>query len=94
MNLMAYGPVIRGKRKVYHAASMLAAYQVAVRAAREGERIECWTWYTEAGRKMLGLARGEFYVPSIPRPKGLIICPSGPCEKCKWSGETTPRGSR
>lgn len=91
--IMGYGPAVNGSRRVFCANSLVEAYQETIKAAREAVVIVEWTWKTQAGRKMLGLTDPmDHYVKApLPRPKGLVKCPRGPCVICRWSGETTNR---
>jgi hypothetical protein len=94
-NIMGYGPVVKGSRRLYLAMSLLEAYQETVKAERDGLEIVEWTFQTETGRKMLGLDDGDIYRrPPLERPQGLVRCPrcvGKGCHICRASGETTHR---
>jgi len=95
-NLIGYGPVKGTSRRMYTAMSLLDAFQEELKAHKEGELIEEWTYQTETGRRMLRLGRMDIgrKAKDMLRPRGLVACPkcsTKGCQICRWSGMTTRR---
>ncbi len=89
---MGYSAPAKGSRRVVHAMTLLEAYQESIKSERDGHEITEWTFQTETGRRMLGLDPGDYYRKApLPVPPGLVPCPRGSCQICRWSGITTRR---